>query len=259
MDCLKNLSARLFLCFAVLVGYMHTSVLDVKAEEIAKTTKATEAMMVAGAIDTIDTANNIEVPEIILVSPTIDSMLVETSSIDPSIVDSELLNSVLLNPTLPDAALPNLAPTDLNLPDPALADPTLVTNDEETKLAELEFQRLAKRSQDVETLSRLIQTEGGYAFEDKVCVALTVLHRVDNPDFPDTIEETINEPSQYADLAQGDVLEENALAAEYAMEAWENGTSYSILPSQFLFFHGNGKKNSFHDYHGQYYKLPKLF
>lgn len=265
MDCLKNLSAKLFLCFAILVGCAYISALDVEAEEIAKTTKTAETVAVK---ETADITDSLETPESILVPPVASPVLVDANLVNPELTDVSLANPVLVDINLAGSALADTSPigpalVDANLVnyslassismnlvliDPGLIDPNL-----------LEFQRLAKRAQDVEMLSRLIQTEGGYAFEDKVCVALTVLHRVDNPDFPDTVEETINEPSQYANLAKGEVLEENAQAAEYAMEVWENGTSYSILPSQFLFFHGNGKKNSFHDYHGQYYKLPKLF
>ena len=117
---------------------------------------------------------------------------------------------------------------------------------------------LEMRAQNVDRLSRLIQVEGGRAFEDKVCVALTVLHRVDNPNFPSTIEDTINEPSQYATPTSGAVLPINLLAAEYAMQLWESGMSYTVLPPQFLYFAGNGVRNRFHDFHGHYHDLPRI-
>lgn len=113
------------------------------------------------------------------------------------------------------------------------------------------------RAQDVDRLSRVIQTEGG-TFDDKVCVGLTVLHRVDSPQFPNTVEENINAPSQYARPARGEVLPENLLAAEYAMQLWESGTSYSVLPSEFLYFAGNGKRNRFRDTHGNHYTAPDI-
>lgn len=113
------------------------------------------------------------------------------------------------------------------------------------------------RAQDVDRLSRVIQTEGG-TFDDKVCVGLTVLHRVDSPLFPNTVEENINAPSQYARPARGAVLPENLLAAEYAMQLWESGVSYAVLPSEFLYFAGDGKRNRFHDTHGNHYNSPEI-
>ncbi len=116
---------------------------------------------------------------------------------------------------------------------------------------------LNARAQDVDRLGRIIQTEGG-TFDDKVCVGLTVLHRVDSPQFPNTVEENINAPSQYAKPAKGTVLPENLLAAEYAMQLWESGMSYSILPNGYLYFAGNGKRNRFRDTHGNHYDAPEI-
>ena len=117
---------------------------------------------------------------------------------------------------------------------------------------------LLARAQDVDRLSRIIQPEAGKTFEDKVCVGLTVLHRVDNPNFPNTVEENINAPSQYTKPAKGEVSPENLMAAEFAMQLWESGISYAVLPGQFLYFAGNGRVNKFHDSHGHYYNLPDM-
>lgn len=113
------------------------------------------------------------------------------------------------------------------------------------------------RAQDVDILSRLVQTEGG-TFDDRVCVALTALHRVDSPQFPNTVKENINAPSQYAKPARGAVLPENLLAAEYAMELWESGVSYSVLPNGYLYFAGNGKRNRFRNAEGDHYDAPDI-
>ena len=117
---------------------------------------------------------------------------------------------------------------------------------------------LLARAQDVDRLSRIIQPEAGNTFEDKVCVGLTVLHRVDSPNFPNTVEENINAPSQYTKPAKGEVSPENLMAAEFAMQLWESGISYAVLPGQFLYFAGNGRVNKFHDAHGHYYNLPEI-
>lgn len=111
------------------------------------------------------------------------------------------------------------------------------------------------RTEEVDRLARLVQVEGG-TFEDRVCVALTVLHRVDSLLFPNTVEENINAPSQYARPTKGTVLQENLLAAEYAMELWESGMSYSVLPSGYLYFAGNGKRNRFRNAEGEHYNAP---
>ena len=113
------------------------------------------------------------------------------------------------------------------------------------------------RAQDVDILSRLVQTEGG-TFDDRVCVALTALHRVDSPQFPNTVKENINAPSQYAKPAKGEVLPENLLAAEYAMQLWESGMSYSVLPDGYLYFAGNGKRNRFRNTQGDHYDAPNI-
>ena len=111
---------------------------------------------------------------------------------------------------------------------------------------------LNARAQDVDYLARLVQVEGG-TFDDRIRVALTVLHRVDNSQFPNTVKENINAPSQYARPAKGTVLPENQLAAEYAMQLWESGMSYSVLPEGYLYFAGNGKRNRFRNAEGDHY------
>lgn len=113
------------------------------------------------------------------------------------------------------------------------------------------------RAQDVDWLSRIIQPEGGI-FDDKVCVGLVVLHRKDSPQFPNTVEENINAPSQFTKPTKGEVLPENRLAAEYAMQLWESGISYSVLPDGYLYFSGNGKRNRFRNAAGDHYDAPDI-
>lgn len=117
------------------------------------------------------------------------------------------------------------------------------------------------RIKDVDLLARLIQREGGadcIAFADKVCIALTVLHRVDSPLFPNSVEEVIRSPRQYAKPAK-DAWFKNRLAAEYAMRLWESGLSYSYLPEGYLYFTGDKSQrfNNFKNKQGERYELPK--
>ena len=131
------------------------------------------------------------------------------------------------------------------------------TNVKADELTEEAMRAVEARAQDVDRLSRVIQTEGG-TFDDKVCVGLTVLHRKDSLQFPNTVEENINAPSQYARPAKGTVLPENLLAAEYAMQLWESGMSYSVLPDGYLYFAGNGKRNRFRNAEGDHYDAPDI-
>ena len=135
---------------------------------------------------------------------------------------------------------------------------TNVTEDTNAELAALMQALLLAREQDVDRLSRLIQTESGKGFEDKVGVGLTALYRTSSPNFPNTVEENINMPSQYAKPAKGEVLPENLMAAEYAMELWESGACYAVLPAEYMYFVGNGKENKFHDFNGHYLRASEI-
>lgn len=117
-------------------------------------------------------------------------------------------------------------------------------------------ERILQRQSDVDLLARLIETEAGSDFiplEEKVKVGLTVLHRCDSPAFPDTVEENIYKPRQYA-KPSAVASPMSLLAAEDAMYLWENGFSYQILPSEALYFNGDGRKNHFKDADGNIYK-----
>ncbi|MBR2864481.1 hypothetical protein IKE88_02975 [Candidatus Saccharibacteria bacterium] len=116
-------------------------------------------------------------------------------------------------------------------------------------------EQLLQRNRDVNSLACLIETEAGsdfIPFDDKVKVGLTVLHRCDNPAFPGTVEENINKPGQYAEPSTV-ASEQSVLAAERAMYLWQSGTSYQILPSEALYFSGDGKRNYFRDAQGNIY------
>lgn len=119
---------------------------------------------------------------------------------------------------------------------------------------------LAARMKDVDTLARLIQREDGsdfVSFANKVGTALVPLHRIDSPLFPDTLDEVIKAPRQFAKPVKGEVWYKNRLAAEYAMRLWESGLSYSFLPEGYLYFTGyKGQYNVFKNKQGERYKEP---
>jgi len=69
-----------------------------------------------------------------------------------------------------------------------------------------------------------------------VAVGAVVLNRVENSDFPDTIEEVIHQPKQFSSVADGQFqLEPDSLSYEAAYEAFKgndptNGCLYFYNP-----------------------------
>ena len=120
---------------------------------------------------------------------------------------------------------------------------------------------LAARMKDVDTLARLVQKEDGsncISFTNKVGTALVALHRIDSPLFPNTLDEVIKAPRQFAKPVKGEIWYKNRLAAEYAMRLWESGLSYSFLPEEYLYFtgHRSQKYNVFKNKQGERYEVP---
>ena len=113
-----------------------------------------------------------------------------------------------------------------------------------------------QRNQDIDLLARLIEAEAGLdsiPFGEKVCVGLTVLHRVDDPAFPNNIRSNVYIGNQYT--VPSEIASETSIkAAKRAFELWESGESYDYLPSEALYFKGDGKNNHFHDKEGNKYE-----
>ena len=113
-----------------------------------------------------------------------------------------------------------------------------------------------QRSKDIDLLARLIEAEAGLdsiPFGEKVCVGLTVLHRVDDPAFPNNVQANVYKGSEYT--VPSEIASETSIkAAKRAYELWESGESYDYLPSEALYFKGDGKNNHFHDRDGNQYE-----
>lgn len=113
-----------------------------------------------------------------------------------------------------------------------------------------------QRNKEIDLVARLIEAEAGLdsiPFGEKVCVGLTVLHRVDDTAFPNNVTSNVYIGSQYtvpAEIAS----ETSRRAAEYAFQLWENGESYNYLPSEALYFKGDGEHNHFHNRDGERYE-----
>ena len=113
-----------------------------------------------------------------------------------------------------------------------------------------------QRSKDIDLLAKLIEAEAGLdsiPFGEKVCVGLTVLHRVDDPAFPNNVQANVYKGSEYTVPAET-ASEISKKAAEEAFYLWESGESYDYLPEQALYFKGDGKNNHFHDLEGNQYE-----
>lgn len=225
MKCFKHLCAKLFLC--LFVGSLGFT-LDVSAAETTDVTGAVEVVMT---------------PEAIMASTQAQLAAAQATLVTMQVQAVDTINVV--TPTAIRAAVVQKDTTVVTQPSVAITQATPIATFTEA------------RAQDVDRLSRVIQPEGG-TFDDKVCVGLTVLHRVDSLQFPNTVEENINAPSQYTKPTKGKVLPENLLAAEYAMQLWESGMSYSVLPDGYLYFAGNGKRNRFRNAEGKHYDAPDI-
>lgn len=138
-----------------------------------------------------------------------------------------------------------------------VSDNQAISTEETTSVNEIDIcpEQILQRQADIDLLARLIETEAGSDFiplEEKIKVGLTVLHRCDNPAFPDTVAENIYKPGQYA-KPKAVATATNQFAAECAMHLWESGVSYQVLPSEALYFNGDGRRNYFKDVRGIVY------
>ena len=115
---------------------------------------------------------------------------------------------------------------------------------------------IIQRNKNIDLVARLIEAEAGLGsipFGEKVCVGLTVLHRVDDPAFPNNVQANVYKGSEYT-VPSKIASETSIKAAKRAFELWESGESYDYLPSEALYFKGDGKNNHFHDRDGNQYE-----
>ncbi len=275
MDCMKNLGAKLFIAFMIGLGIFTIKVNAAEADtESVESTTLLVANTEAAEIDELGTGEgtDIAITEEVTVSAEATG-LGDTNTVE-SVLPKAGISTVLEDGIVTEAeetvesVLPKAGFTILG--DDGSLEEIKLQEPEKAEQAQQEAEEEAEKFQDdpayldmmsdLERLARLIQAEGGVSFEDKVAVGLTVLHRIDNEKFPNTLKGNIEMPNQYAKPSNGTILEENMQAAEYAMQLWESGMSYAYLPHQYIYFTGDGtgKKNKFHDYHGHYYDLPEI-
>lgn len=122
---------------------------------------------------------------------------------------------------------------------------------------------------DIIMLAKLMYQECGGIPSDteKACVAWTVLNRVD--DSGGTISEVVTAPNQFAYYENKPVDDALYALAEDVLMRWNNEKNGEkdvgrVLPSDYLWFYGDGKHNHFRNaYQGNYsiwdYSLPSPY
>ena len=113
---------------------------------------------------------------------------------------------------------------------------------------------------EVEALAKLIYGEAGIvpSTTEQAAVVWCVLNRVDDPRFPDTVLEVIEAPYQFSGYdPEYPVKEEFALLAadvltRYRAERDGEENVGRVLPAEYCFFTGDGRRNHFSaiDYYG---------
>jgi hypothetical protein len=108
---------------------------------------------------------------------------------------------------------------------------------------------------DVEMIAKTIYGEarGEKSVMRRAAVAWVILNRVDSDDpyYPDTVREVIEQPHQFAGYSPDKpVTEENAEIARDVLERWEREKQGQedagrVIPKEYLFFTGDGKENYF--------------
>lgn len=77
-------------------------------------------------------------------------------------------------------------------------------------------------------------------------VAWCILNRVDSEQFPDTVIGVVSQPYQFAGYdAENPVLDNLREVAKSVLLDWQSGGKNRVLPSEYLYFTGNGKVNQF--------------
>lgn len=109
---------------------------------------------------------------------------------------------------------------------------------------------------EVYCLSKVVHGEASICSpEVKACVAWVVLNRVDDSSYPDTIREVVSEGKQFQGFwRESDTVpteEEREMCYEI-IKAWKNyDDRYRSIPSDYLYFMGDGNTNYFtRNYYG---------
>ena len=106
--------------------------------------------------------------------------------------------------------------------------------------------------EDAEMLARLAWCEGrGCTTTNQAAVMWCVLNRVDDPRFPDSIQDVILAPGQFYYLSWAPVTDDLLALAQDVLARWRMEDvlvdSGRVLPKEYCWFRGNGTENVFRD------------
>lgn len=88
----------------------------------------------------------------------------------------------------------------------------------------------------------------GCSVTEQAAVMWCILNRVDNSLYPDSVEEVVTQPSQFFGYSPDNPIDKEILSlANEVLESWKTGDeSGRVLPKEYLYFTGDGKRNYFY-------------
>lgn len=112
----------------------------------------------------------------------------------------------------------------------------------------------------VETIAKLVYGEArGCSKTEQAAVIWCALNRVDSPDFPDNIIDVITQKNQFSGYKENNpVYEEYVELAEDVLTRWKFektavGDVGRVIPKEYMWFKGDGVKNTFRDAYKEFY------
>lgn len=133
---------------------------------------------------------------------------------------------------------------------PIIEEPVYVKSISFECVEDTEDETLYPTRDEVYCLSRIVHGEASVcSVEVKATVAWVVLNRVDAPNYPNTIREVCSQSGQFAgwnrDSSSAPTAEEREMCYEI-IKAWKNfDDRYRTIPSDYLYFMGDGNTNYF--------------
>jgi len=113
--------------------------------------------------------------------------------------------------------------------------------------------------EDIKLLSQVMYGEAWICpANEREAVGWCVLHRVDSPDFPNTIKAVITAPSQFLGFSPDNPWEPCWEEARSILIRWHNGERGNI-PAGYCWFWGDGRHNYFRNAYigGRRYIFPE--
>lgn len=126
-----------------------------------------------------------------------------------------------------------------------------------TKEEQIEYQQIQ-----IKMLAQVVYGEArGCSKTEQAAVIWCVLNRVDDPDYPNEITKVITQEGQFAGYSENNPIDYEIIdLVEDVMTRWvfektAIGSVGRVLPKEYLYFAGDGKKNYFRDSNGNKWDL----